>query len=197
MPSINSTIAFALAFLELCSAQTAIGFGPYFSLGPVSTSSWIRESTTTLVLPAIPSPRADRLALWPETALRESGNGLGGKQVPANPGDHLTIHYKYNDRTGNYDQTVAINGVVVSTLSSNDGHAQGWGTAVECQEKACKSNVPAHRYLATTIILNSADPAFGKTLAINEATSSRLTTKDGGKTWTVSTIDIGSHTFNL
>ncbi|KAJ5484704.1 hypothetical protein N7539_004692 [Penicillium diatomitis] len=190
MLSINSTIAFALAFLELCSAQTAIGFGPYFSLGPVSTSSWIRESTTTLVLPAIPSPRADRLALWP-------GSQLGGKQVPANPGDHLTMHYKYNDLTGNYDQTVAINGVVVSTLSTNDGHAQGWGTAVECQEKACKSNVPAHRYLATTIILDSADPAFGKTLAINEATSSGLTTKDGGKTWAVSTIDIGSHTFNL
>ncbi|EPS28362.1 hypothetical protein PDE_03308 [Penicillium oxalicum 114-2] len=225
----NIALASILAIAEVGSAQTTIGFGPHFSLGPVSASSWIRESFTTLVLPAIPSPRADRLALWPGMgtsggdliqALAVSfdnpnancgarvgqwctwastlkGTQLGGRQVPANPGDQLTIHYQFNDRTGKYDQSVALNGLIVSTLSTSDGHAQGWGTAVECQEKACKSYVPAHRYLSTKIILDSADPAFGKTLVLNEARTSGLTTTDGGKTWTVATIDIGAHTFNI
>jgi hypothetical protein len=52
-----------LSLLGLASCQTTVGFGPYFSLGP--TSSWIREATTTLVLPDTPSPQKDRLALWP------------------------------------------------------------------------------------------------------------------------------------
>ena len=36
--------------------------------------SWIREATTTLVLPAVPSPVKDRLALWP--GMGTSGGDL-------------------------------------------------------------------------------------------------------------------------
>ncbi|KAF7118662.1 hypothetical protein CNMCM5793_008200 [Aspergillus hiratsukae] len=138
---------------------------------------------------------AGQWCTWASTL--QDGTQLGGTQVPANPGDKLTMHYKYNDSTGNYDQSVAINGEVVSTLSTNSGQAQGWGTAVECQDDACYSTTAAHQYLDTTIILNSADSSFGNTLAINEATSSGLTTSDGGKTWSVATINIDSHTFNV
>jgi hypothetical protein len=60
-----------LAVLGLVNAET-IGFGPYFSLGP--TSSWIREANTTLVLPEVPSPQQDRLALWP--GMGTSGGDL-------------------------------------------------------------------------------------------------------------------------
>jgi hypothetical protein len=52
-------------------------------------------------------------------------------------------------------------------------------------------------YTDTTIILDAADASFGKTLAINEATSSGLKTTDNGKTWTVSTINVQAHTYNL
>ncbi|KAL2833872.1 hypothetical protein BDW59DRAFT_179505 [Aspergillus cavernicola] len=217
-----------LALLRSTTAQSIIGFGPYFSLGP--TQSWIREANTTLVLPEIPTPELlDRLALWPGMgtsggdliqALAVSfadpdancgategqwctwastlqGTQLGGDQVPASPGDGLTMHYVYNDSTGEYDQTVSINGQVVSSLSTISGQAQGWGTAVECQDDACQSTVPAHQYLSTTLILDSADQSFGDTLAINEADSSDFTTSDNGQTWTVSTINIHSHTFAL
>ncbi|KAF9890098.1 hypothetical protein FE257_006259 [Aspergillus nanangensis] len=216
-----------LASLGVVHGQDLIGFGPYFSLGP--TNSWIREATTTLVLPDAPSPQADRLALWPGMgtsggdliqALAVSfsdpaancgatagqwctwastlqGTQLGGTQVPASSGDEITMHYKYNDETSEYDQTVSINGEVVSSLSTNSGQAQGWGTAVECQVDACQGNAAAHEYTSTTITLDSADASFGDTLAINEATSSGLTTSDSGKTWTVSTINIQAHTFNL
>ena len=52
-------------------------------------------------------------------------------------------------------------------------------------------------YLDTTIILNAADSSFKDTLAIEEATSSGLKTSDNGKTWTVDSIKIQSHTYNL
>lgn len=62
------------AIIALAQAQDTISFGPAFSTGPVATTSWIRESNTTLVLPAVPSPVADRLALWP--GMGTSGGDL-------------------------------------------------------------------------------------------------------------------------
>lgn len=58
-----STSLSLVALLGVASAQDLVSFGPAFSLGP--TKSWIREATTTLVLPKTPSPAKDRLALWP------------------------------------------------------------------------------------------------------------------------------------
>ncbi|KAI3325877.1 hypothetical protein HD806DRAFT_426207 [Xylariaceae sp. AK1471] len=222
----SESLALLAALLGVVHGQDTVGFGPYFSLGP--TQSWIREATTTLVLPKVPSPQEERLALWPGMgtsggdliqALAVSfvnpaancgasagqwctwastlqGTQLGGKQIPASAGDHLTIHYVYNDSTKKYDQSVAINGNVLSTLSTSSGQAQGWGTAVECQEDACTGTVASHQYIDTTITLNAADSTFAKTLALNEATSSGLTTSDN-KVFKVSTININSHTFNL
>ncbi|KAE8423171.1 hypothetical protein BDV36DRAFT_156177 [Aspergillus pseudocaelatus] len=215
----------SLAVFGLVQAQDNIVFGPAFSLGP--SKSWIREATTTLVLPEAPSPQEDRLALWPGMgtsggdliqALAVSfsdpaancgassgqwctwastlqGTQLGGKQVPASAGDKLVMHYKYNDSTGKYDQTVTINGEVVSSLSTSSGQAQGWGTAVEAQDNASKSTVAAHQYLDTTIILDAADLTFRDTLGLTDADSTGLTTSDNGKTWKVTTINIHEHSF--
>ncbi|KAE8349829.1 hypothetical protein BDV28DRAFT_52949 [Aspergillus coremiiformis] len=223
MHGIRSLVS--LALLGWASAQQSIAFGPAFSLGP--TKSWIREATTTLVLPKAPSPQKDRLALWPGMgtsngdliqALAVSfsdpaancgaragqwctwastlqGSQLGGKQVPASGGDKLVMAYKFNDSTGKYDQTVTVNGKVVSSLSTSSGQAQGWGTAVEAQDQASKSVVAAHQYLDTTIILNSADLTFRDTLRLTDADSSGLTTSDNGKTWKVTTINIHQHSF--
>lgn len=45
--------------------QTYFSFGYYFSTGPVATDSWIRQATTTLVLPELNSPHNGNLGLWP------------------------------------------------------------------------------------------------------------------------------------
>ena len=50
---------------------------------------------------------------------------------------------KFDDATGNYTQTVSVNDAVVATLSTRDGHAQGWGSAVECGAEDC-GTMPAH-----------------------------------------------------
>lgn len=101
--------------------------------------------------------------------------------------------------------------------NQGSGHAQGWGTAVECQDSACQGSVAAHsksfpapgasfkkkinrlmaEYKTTTIILDSADASFRDTLSLNEADSSDFSTSDNGKTWKVSNINIHSHTYNL
>ncbi|ETS81531.1 hypothetical protein PFICI_06533 [Pestalotiopsis fici W106-1] len=216
-----------LAILEAVKVQaTTYGFGPYFSMGP--TSSWIREANTTLVLPAVPSPAVDRLALWPGMSTSdgdliqaiavatkdpnaECGGSTGqwcvfasvleseqeeGDKLGENAGTALVIHYKYNDSTEKYDQTVSINGVVVSSISTSSGEAAGFGTAVECQDDACQGSADAHQYLDTTIVLDAADTSFINTLSLNEATTSAVSTTDGGKTWVVETIDIQAYTFN-
>jgi hypothetical protein len=60
-----------LTFLPLVSAQGGqggkpyFGFGAFFSTGGVAKDSWIREASTTLVLPALNSPHTGNLGLWP------------------------------------------------------------------------------------------------------------------------------------
>ena len=68
----TAAVFLSTAVLGVTSAKDTIGFGPYFSLGP--TQSWIREAITTLVLPEVPNPQEERLALWP--GMGTSGGDL-------------------------------------------------------------------------------------------------------------------------
>ena len=221
----KSSLAFAAVLPSLALADYGYQFSNAFSTGPVASNSFIRESTTTLVLPALNSPQNGDLALWAgmgtsngdliqalAISAKDGGGAcsstpgqwcvvastLEGEQkmgtgVGASPGAQVTMHYKYNDGTSQYDQTVSVNGNVVSTLSTSSGHAQGWGTAVECQQAACGS-VPAHKYINTKIIMNVADPSYINTLGKTGA-SGNLVTSDGGKTWTVDTIQINAYRY--
>lgn len=121
---------------------------------------------------------------------------------------------KYDDSSRNYTQTLSVNGQVVSTLSTSDGYAQGWGSAVECAATDC-GTVGAHckltRQLAvqnhgltctvplawidTKIILDSPDPNYKNTNYKGQGVTGEMSTSDGGKTWTVSTINIPQFTF--
>lgn len=237
-----------LPLLPLVAADYGWQFSNAFSTGPTASNSFIRESNTTLVLPATNSPQTGNLALWPgmgtsggdliqALAISVADGSAGcpkatgqwcivastledsqqmGAPVPAAPGAKVTMHCKlncpfpshflpirplcvltlldkYNDATAKYDQTVSLNGKVVSKLSTDSGKAQGWGTAVECQSAAC-GTAPAHRYLDTTIIMDKADPNYIKTKGTTGATGD-MVTKDGGKTWTVAVITINAHTY--
>jgi hypothetical protein len=61
MPS-SSALLSALAAVAFMTANAADG--PYFSTGPVSSNSFIRESISTLVLPDTPSGSTGDLSLW-------------------------------------------------------------------------------------------------------------------------------------
>jgi hypothetical protein len=61
MPSTKQTIS-ALAMTAIASVNAAMG--PGFSTGPVASDSFIRESTSTLVLPNTPSGSSGDASLW-------------------------------------------------------------------------------------------------------------------------------------
>ncbi|KAF2162456.1 hypothetical protein M409DRAFT_27080 [Zasmidium cellare ATCC 36951] len=127
--------------------------------------------------------------------LFESGEQDISTQARINTGDHVQFHYIYNSGTGNYTQYLSQNGNVVSTLSTSDGQAQGWGTATECADDNC-GTFPAHQWINTVITLSSADPGYGSTQGQSGGTTnSGFTTSDGGVSWEVSTINIPSFTY--
>ena len=64
---------------------------------------------------------------------------------------------------------------------------------MECQQANC-GTVPEHHYVNTTLIMNTADPNYSKTVGLNGATGS-LVTADGGKTWTAADITIQKYTY--
>ncbi|PBK59181.1 hypothetical protein ARMSODRAFT_923109, partial [Armillaria solidipes] len=216
-----SYLALVASFFALSSAQQ---FGPYYSLG--ATSSYIIEATTTLTPSKVPSPAADRLALWP--GMGTDGGGLyqsivlaiaspesecggstgqwcafasvyngtqqSGDSVPIDANTPVTINYKYNESTESYTQKVTVNGEVISTITTSDGKAIGWGTAVECQDDACNGTSTTHTYTNTTIVLAAADSSFGSTLSVNLVTASELTSDDN-ITWTVESISVPEYSW--
>ncbi|KAK0433229.1 hypothetical protein EV421DRAFT_1718755 [Armillaria borealis] len=214
-----SYLALAASFFALSSAQQ---FGPYYSLG--ATSSYIIEATTTLTSSKVPSPAADRLALWPgmgtdggglyqsivlAIASPENGGSTGqwcafasvyngtqqsGDSVPIDANTPVTINYKYDESTESYTQKVTVNGKVISTITTSDGKAIGWGTAVECQDDACNGTSTTHTYTNTTIVLAAADSSFGSTLSVNLVTASELTSDDN-ITWTVESISVPEYSW--
>ncbi|KAJ5698959.1 hypothetical protein N7462_000964 [Penicillium macrosclerotiorum] len=220
MPSFNQAMSI-IAMTAISSVNAA--FGPAFSTGPVSSDSFIRESTATLVLPKAPSGSSGDASLWvgmgtsngdliqsiadnwesstwsifAYTLLSTSATTqmpVQGDSSTATAGDQVTMHYKFDDSTGNYTQTVLVNNKTVSTLSTSDGEAQGWGSAVECAENNC-GTMPAHTWINAKIILDSADPNYINTMYKGEGVTGTMSTSDGGKTWEIGTIGIPEFTF--
>ncbi|KAI9034938.1 uncharacterized protein KD926_005001 [Aspergillus affinis] len=220
MPSIAQTLP-VLAAVAFQAADAAMG--PAFSTGPVSDGSWIREATSTLVLPKAPSGSSGVASLWvgmgtsngdlvqsiadnwdsdhwsvyAYTLLStgaQSQMPVQGPATDATEGDKITMHYKFDDNSGNYTQTVQLNGKTVSTLSTSDEHAQGWGSSVECGEDNC-GTIGAHKWTDTKIILDSADANYINTVGKGEGVTGEMSTSDNGKTWTVTTINIPEFTF--
>lgn len=63
MMSFGKTYLSAIAAAAVLTSVKA-AMGPYFSTGPVASNSFIRESTSTLVLPQAPSGSSGDLSLW-------------------------------------------------------------------------------------------------------------------------------------
>ena len=63
----KSLLLFLLSLVSgaVVPRQSYFSFGNYFSTGPVAANSWIRQATTTLVLPALNNPHNGNLGLWP------------------------------------------------------------------------------------------------------------------------------------
>ncbi|KAK2068770.1 hypothetical protein P8C59_003392 [Phyllachora maydis] len=132
--------------------------------------------------------------MWCLCASTLEGTQQRGATVPAAPGSAVTFGYRYDDTTARYEQTVALDGTVVSTLSVSRGVAQGWGTAAECQMSSC-GTVPGHRWVRTTLVMDQPDPDYDQTKRTTGATGD-MESSDGGRTWTIADIEIDWFTFS-
>ncbi|RMY69809.1 hypothetical protein D0863_06208 [Hortaea werneckii] len=224
MHASTKLLASLAAAAQVAVADYGYQFSNALSTGPVAENSFIREANTTLVLPDVNSPQTGNLALWPGMGT-SGGDLIQGLAISNTEGTSgcsaagkgvwcivaSTLENKYNDDTSKYDQTVSLNGQVVSRLSTSSGKAQGWGTAIECQQSAC-GKVPSHQYVDTKasptvlsmcnssgtnpaqFIMDVADPSYIDTLGTTGA-SGDMVTNDNGKTWTIDTINIESYTY--
>ncbi|OJZ80124.1 hypothetical protein ASPFODRAFT_65959 [Aspergillus luchuensis CBS 106.47] len=192
----------ALAAISATDVNAAMG--PAFSTGPLSrlsssatapsggfsdaiTSLWVGMGTSNgdLVQPITDN--------WQQKQLDHEPI-YGDGQADGTKGDKVTMHYKFDGSTGSYTQTVLINGKTASTLSTSDGKALGWGSAVECAEDNCDT-VGDHSWTNATIILDVADPNYINALAKGCGVSGDMSTSDSSKTWTVTTINIPEYSF--
>lgn len=66
----------------------------------------------------------------------------------------------------------------------------GYGTGTECDD-SCTGTIAAQTYENTVITLLEADETFGDTIAASSgATYSGLTSSQGGKVWTIASINV-------
>ncbi|KAE9987421.1 hypothetical protein EG328_002777 [Venturia inaequalis] len=175
-------------------------FGPSFGIRKYPGNNAIITSFETTLIPGPPtSPAQRRLAIWPGL---DTSNGdliqpiivssnepqytrrqINGAQAPLDGKDALRMKIKYNVETKMYDQTLWINGKVVSTLSTASGKANGFYMQTECQGSH-KGVVSAHSYYNTTIVLEVPEPMWGsRPTRIIKSSADPATTSDMGKTW--------------
>ncbi|RAH76235.1 hypothetical protein BO86DRAFT_451789 [Aspergillus japonicus CBS 114.51] len=118
---------------------------------------------------------------------------LDGTGSAVSGDDHVRIEYNLLSDDNTWVQTVtnAVTGAALSNYSYASGpYMTGYGTGTEC-DSDCTGTVAAQVYLNTTITLREADTTFGDTIATGAgATYTGLSSSEGGKVWTIATINI-------
>ncbi|KAL9617704.1 MAG: hypothetical protein Q9160_007537 [Pyrenula sp. 1 TL-2023] len=196
-----------LALLPLVSAsvvprQTYFSFGNYFSTGAVASGTYIKEATTTLVLPNLNSPHNGNLGLWPGMGM-DDGDLVQGLAISTvgrgSPCNLAANEVKWCITASTLEQNQEDGAVYRAnpgdrvTYNSSGQGGLGWGTAMECQQAKC-GTVPTHHWLDTKLVMSAPNPNYKNTLRLNGA-SGNLVTADGGKTWTVADITINQYTY--
>ncbi|KAG8884815.1 hypothetical protein FRB98_002141 [Tulasnella sp. 332] len=184
---------------NIISAQTTLipGVAPPTQNGELFLWPGMSNGTGDLIQTTLES--------WPSNAWCGAGTGqwcvrcsifgafgqIDGNAGIVNGNDAVTINYVLQSDMNTWLQTATINGVVVSTLSYAAGpYMKGYGTGTECDDN-CSGTVAAQTYTNTIITFDAADPNFGATgVASGGATISGLTSSQGGKVWTIETINI-------
>ncbi|KAF2236053.1 hypothetical protein EV356DRAFT_565796 [Viridothelium virens] len=117
---------------------------------------------------------------------------LDGSASPVSGTEHVKIEYTLQSNGQNWTQTVtnAATGAELSSFNHESGPMTGWGTGTEC-DSDCTGTVAVQQYIGTTITLAAADTTFGDTIASAQgATYTGLSSSNGGKVWSIATINI-------
>ncbi|KAK8191515.1 hypothetical protein HDK77DRAFT_485997 [Phyllosticta capitalensis] len=128
---------------------------------------------------------------WCVAASTYTPQGQNGQAYVAIPSDAtLDFEVSVNSETNKIDQKVWING----ELKSSQSDAQGMKPSVfysgnECYDYGC-GTLASYSWSNITLHMNEADAKYDTTMTLTNATSSGMTTSDGGKTWHIDSIKI-------
>ncbi|KAI0814105.1 hypothetical protein GGR55DRAFT_701833 [Xylaria sp. FL0064] len=158
-----------------------------------SGGATIIEASATLVLPSAPNPITG--TNWCNFAYALTPNAQNGQPVIASPGSRVRTHYKLNSSTSKWDQDLYINDSLVSSVSTSQGQKGNiFYISVECASGSCAA-APAHSWEGVSIVLSSTNPSFKHSGSWDYgATGGEMSTSDGGKTWTFTTLNIPATT---
>lgn len=122
---------------------------------------------------------------------------LDGAAAPVSGDQKIKISYVLQSDNNTWLQKVTdvATGKVLSTYSYKSGpYMRGWGTGTEC-DSSCTPTIAKQQYIDTTITLSAADTNFGKTLSVSGGTTyTGLKSSQGGKVWTIASINVPSMT---
>lgn len=113
--------------------------------------------------------------------------------VSGNMAVEIVYELQSDGTTWKQTATDTASGTQLSTFSYDSGpYMTGYGTGTEC-DGGCTGTIAAQTYTNTVITLYEADSSFGDTIATSQgATYSGLSSSDGGKVWTISSINVPS-----
>ncbi|KAI0153771.1 hypothetical protein BJ166DRAFT_627663 [Pestalotiopsis sp. NC0098] len=132
---------------------------------------------------------------WCAAANTYTPDGQEGEDYVVVPTDAtLDFEIAVNSSTNLIDQKIWINGELVSQKSDSSGMQPGViYSANECSDASC-GTLAAFSWTNMTLTLSAAVDSLEDYLALNVATSSGFTTSDGGLTWQVDEINMGTDT---
>ncbi|KAE8343482.1 hypothetical protein BDV24DRAFT_149731 [Aspergillus arachidicola] len=193
-------------------------FGNMFAVGPAANNAQVTKATYSLVPPAIPCGTTQEkqndapwLSIWVGISASMSDQAADLFQpllnwspdqksqacpataqewcVAASTYHHITVDDK------KITQQVSIGGKQVSEQSDDKSiNPTFLYSSNECYLGTC-GTVAGYSWDKLTIHLSEADPNFGGTLNLMNATSSGFTTSDQGKTWYAESIKINEDYF--
>ncbi|ROW00700.1 hypothetical protein VSDG_03288 [Cytospora chrysosperma] len=109
----------------------------------------------------------------------------------------IIFNYTLIDKsTYTWEQTMtdAVTGDLLATYQKKSGPMNLWNTAIELQDNngvAASGTIEPQYYVNTTIYLDAADESYGTSMYTESgASSTDMTTTDGGKTWFIEKITI-------
>ncbi|KAI3316848.1 hypothetical protein HD806DRAFT_551323 [Xylariaceae sp. AK1471] len=124
-------------------------------------------------------------------ALTPMPNITNGTPVIAVPGARVRTHYLYNSETSMWDQNLYVNDQPVSNISTSKGQTGSiFYIAIECAAGICPA-APPHSWENLSITLSDEYSAFQRSGSWGYgATGGEMSTPDGGKTWTFTTLNV-------
>ncbi|KUI61064.1 hypothetical protein VP1G_08267 [Cytospora mali] len=201
MSSLRHYLLPATLYAAALAPVVNAGFGNSFYLGPWSGDAYIKKATYSLTSPSVitdyvTSDTSLWIAIW--VGVQQSDEDVDNENL-VQPLlnwciDQEDCGFAVNSSTTLIDQKVWLNGKLVAQQSDSAGMTPGViYSANECSDTNC-GTLASFSWTNFTLVFSEAVTDLNSYMSYNGASSSGLTTSDGGITWSVDAIAMGKDT---